>query len=581
MDIYSFLQVLAGLAFFLYGMNVMSSSLERMAGGSLETTMKKVTSNPILSFLLGALITVAIQSSSGAVVMLVGLVNSGIINFENTLPILLGTNVGTTVTGWILTLTSVSTDGFSLLSVMNPKFFSPILAFIGIVLRMVSKKEKHKDLGTIFVGFAILMYGMTFMSDAMKSVANEPWFASMLLMFTNPFVAFLVATVFTGIIQSSAATIGIIEAFAMSGNITYQVAIPLILGANVGTCITGLISAIGVSKNAKRVSVLQLVFNSFTAVAVLIVMIIVSGGLSILHQSASAAHVALLHTAFNVLVTIICIFGGSLLIKVTKMIVRDDAADLPKILIDDRLLSQPSIAVNECMNNTIIMGKKAQECLNTALNLLFEYDENKYQDVVNLEEETDWYEDELDTYLVKLSKIALSEEASENVSKMLHVITDFERIGDHAINLATLAKKYHEGTDHFSQEAVNEVNTLIGAIKEIMGFSIDAFNNNDLASAAQVEPLEETIDVLTDNMMDAHVDRLVKGECTIDMGIILSDMINNCERVSDHCSNIAVCVIEVSDDEFYTHQYLNDVKHDSDGFKALYKYYMDKYSIRK
>ena len=580
MDIYSFLQVVAGLAFFLYGMSVMSSSLEKMAGGALELTLKKVTSNKLLSFLLGMLITVAIQSSSGVMVMLVGLVNSNIIAFNDTLAIILGTNVGTTITGWILTLTGIESSGFSIMSVLNPKFFTPILALAGVIMRMVSKKEKQKDLGTIFLGFAILMYGMTFMSDSMKLMANEPWFANILVMFTNPILAVLISTVFTAIIQSSAATIGIVEAFALSGGISLKMAIPLVLGANIGTCVTGLISAIGVSKNAKRVSVLQVVVNCCGALIILAALL-VAGNLAVLGNNASSVQVALIHTVFNVFVTVVSFAIEPLLIKLVKGIVKDDPSDLPKILIDERLLNQPSVAVNECLGNTMVMGMMAKEEIEKALDLFNNFDEAVYQEIMENEDTLDWYEDELDTYLVKLSKIALSEEASENVSKMLHVITDFERIGDHAINLATLAKKYHEGTDHFSQEAVNEVNTLIGAIKEIMGFSIDAFNNNDLASAAQVEPLEETIDVLTDNMMDAHVDRLVKGECTIDMGIILSDMINNCERVSDHCSNIAVCVIEVSDEEFYTHQYLNDVKHDSDGFKALYKYYMDKYSIRK
>ena len=579
MDIYSVLQVVAGLAFFLYGMSVMSSSLEKMAGGSLELTMKKVTSNKWLSFLLGMLITCAIQSSSGVIVMLVGLVNSNIIAFKDTLPIILGTNVGTTITGWILTLTGIDSSGFSIMSVLSPKFFTPILALAGVIMRMVAKKEKQKDLGTIFLGFAILMYGMTFMSDSVKLMANEPWFANILLMFTNPILAVLISILVTAIIQSSDATIGIVEAFASSGQITLGMAVPLVLGANIGTCVTGLISSIGVAKNAKRVSVLQVMVNCTGAILVLIVLLVI-GKMPFLQGTTNHVGVALTHTLFNVFVTIVAFLVEPLLIKLVKNIVKDDPSDLPKILIDERLLNQPTIAVNECMGNTMVMGMMAQEELIKAIGLFSEYDEKVYDEIVKNEDVLDWYEDQLDTYLVKLSRIALSDEASDNVSKMLHVITDFERIGDHALNIAQLAKKYHERNSSFSQQAQREIAIMVSAVKEIIGFAIESFNENDLASAAQVEPLEEAIDALTDDMMNTHIERLRRGECTIELGFMLSELINNCERVSDHCSNIAVCVIEVSDDEYYSHQYLNDVKHESDAFKALYKYYLDKYSIK-
>ncbi len=580
MDIYSVLQVVAGLAFFLYGMSVMSSSLEKMAGGSLELTMKKVTSNKWLSFLLGMLITCAIQSSSGVIVMLVGLVNSNIIAFKDTLPIILGTNVGTTITGWILTLTGIDSSGFSIMSVLSPKFFTPVLALAGVIMRMIAKKEKQKDLGTIFLGFAILMYGMTFMSDSVKLMANEPWFANILLMFTNPVLAVLISILVTAVIQSSDATIGIVEAFASSGQITLGMAVPLVLGANIGTCVTGLISSIGVAKNAKRVSVLQVMVNCTGAVLVLIVLLLI-GKMPFLRGTTNHVGVALTHTLFNVFVTVVAFLVEPLLIKLVEKIVRDDPKDLPKILIDERLLNQPSIAVNECLGNTMVMGMMAQEELVKAIGLFSGYDEKVYEEIVRNEDVMDWYEDQLNNYLVKLSRIALSDEASENVSKMLHVITDFERIGDHALNIAQLAKKYHERDSSFSQHAQGEIDVMVNAVKEIVGFAIESFNENDLASAAQVEPLEEAIDALTDDMMNTHIDRLKKGECTIELGFMLSELINNCERVSDHCSNIAVCVIEVSDDEYYSHQYLNDVRHESEAFKALYRYYVDKYSIKR
>ncbi|MBR3352765.1 MAG: Na/Pi cotransporter family protein [Erysipelotrichaceae bacterium] len=576
MDIYSFLQILVGLAFFLFGMQVMSSSLEKMAGGSLETTMRKVTSNKWLSFLLGMLITCAIQSSSGVIVMLVGLVNSNIIMFKDTLPIILGTNVGTTITGWILTLTGIDSSSFSIMSVLSPKFFTPILAFAGVVMRMVSKKEKQKDLGTIFLGFAVLMYGMTFMSDSVKLMANEPWFAKLLLMFTNPILAVLISVIVTAVIQSSDATIGIIEAFASSGQISLGMAIPLVLGANIGTCVTGLISSIGVSKGAKRVSVLQVMVNCTGALIVLAVLLVI-GNMEFLKGMTNHVGVALTHTLFNVFVTIVAFSIEPILIKIVKSIVRDEAEDLPKVLIDDRLLNQPSIAVTECMYKTIEMVLMARRNILSSLNLIKEFNEIEYETIKETEQMIDWYEDELDSFLVKLSKVSLSQADADTVGKMLHVITDYERIGDHANNLADLAKKLNESEEKFSEDAMKEVDNMINAINEIVEFATDCLVDNDLASGAQVEPLEEVIDYMSDAMMDSHVERLVKGKCSVSQGFLLSDFINNCERVSDHCSNIAVAVIEASNDEFYTHQYLHDVKHESEDFKALYDFYFQKY----
>lgn len=576
MDIYSFLQILVGLAFFLFGMQVMSSSLEKMAGGSLETTMRKVTSNKWLSFLLGMLITCAIQSSSGVIVMLVGLVNSNIIMFKDTLPIILGTNVGTTITGWILTLTGIDSSSFSIMSVLSPKFFTPILAFAGVVMRMESKKEKQKDLGTIFLGFAVLMYGMTFMSDSVKLMANEPWFAKLLLMFTNPILAVLISVIVTAVIQSSDATIGIIEAFASSGQISLGMAIPLVLGANIGTCVTGLISSIGVSKGAKRVSVLQVMVNCTGALIVLAVLLVI-GNMEFLKGMTNHVGVALTHTLFNVFVTIVAFSIEPILIKIVKNIVRDEAEDLPKVLIDDRLLNQPSIAVTECMYKTIEMVLMARRNILSSLNLIKEFNEIEYETIKETEQMIDWYEDELDSFLVKLSKVSLSQADADTVGKMLHVITDYERIGDHANNLADLAKKLNESEEKFSEDAMKEVDNMINAINEIVEFATDCLVDNDLASGAQVEPLEEVIDYMSDAMMDSHVERLVKGKCSVSQGFLLSDFVNNCERVSDHCSNIAVAVIEASNDEFYTHQYLHDVKHESEDFKALYDFYFQKY----
>ncbi|MBQ1477078.1 MAG: Na/Pi cotransporter family protein [Erysipelotrichaceae bacterium] len=578
MDLYSMLQVIAGLSFFLYGMSVMSSSLEKMAGGKLEASMKKVTSNKVMSFLLGALITIAIQSSSGAMVMLVGLVNSGIIEYSKTLPIILGSNVGTTFTGWLLSLTSVGGGEFSILSLLNPKYFSPILAFVGILLKMTGKNEKKKDIGIMLLGFAILMYGMNFMSDSMKLIADEPWFADMLVMFTNPLLALLVSALFTGLIQSSAATIGIVEAFALSGTMTYQMAIPLVLGANIGTCITGVIGAIGTNRNAQRVAVMQVLVNTLSAMFVLIVQILMNivHADAILLTLATSFSVAMIHTVFNIFNTLVSFLLEKQIISLSKKFVRETPEEV-RVFIDERLLSRPAIAVRECLSKTKEMVSMAKDDLQLSLKLLTDYDEKDYEFIRKTENDIDWYEDELDTFLVKLSRMELSEDDSKISSKCLHVITDVERIGDHALNIADIAKKLHDENKSFSDEAMVELRNMITALSEIVDFASRSFVEDDLASSAQVEPLEEVIDVMADDMMDSHVKRVVEGSCTIKEGFDWSDIINNCERVSDHCSNIAVAVIEVSDDEFYTHQYLHDLKHDSDAFKALYQYYSDKY----
>ena len=579
MNIYGLLQVLAGLSFFLYGMNVMSSSLEKMAGGKLESTLKKVTSNKFLSFLFGLLITVAIQSSSGALVMLVGLVNSGIIMFEDTLPIILGTNVGTTITGWILTLTSVGDQGFSLLSLLNPKVLSPVLAFVGTILRMSAKKDKHKDIGTIFIGFAILMYGMSFMSEPMQGLAEEEWFANALVMFSNPILAATISMIFTGVIQSSAATVGIVEAFALSGAITFKMAVALIVGANVGTCVTALISAMGANKHAKRVAVLKVLMNASAGIIVLAALILMPDSMEILSAPVSVFHVALIHTLFNIFITILGFTFEKPYIYLTKKLVRDNPDDLPEILLDERLLNSGAIAVSEAMNNTVDMCYLAQEQFELAFELLDHYNDADFEKVRKMEKKIDWYDDELNSFLIKLSRVELSQNDGENVNKMLHVITDIERIGDHGYNIATMAKEMAEGGVSFSQEALHEIEVLRAALKEIVKFAVDAFAVNDLASAAQVEPLEEVIDNLTDKAMNHHINRLQKGECSIEASVYFTDLLTNCERVSDHCSNVAVCVIEVSDDEFYTHQYLMDIKQESDVYKSLYKYYKDQYTL--
>lgn len=580
MSVYSIFQLFGGLAFFLYGMSTMSSSLEKMAGGSLETTLKKVTSNKVLSFLLGTLITVAIQSSSGVMVMLIGLVNSGIINFADTFPIILGTNVGTTVTAWVLTLMGVSSDKFSLMSLLNPKYFSPLLAFIGIVLRMTAKKEKKKDVGNILIGFAILMYGMSFMSDAMRGLSDMPQFTTILTMFSSPLLAVLVSTIFTGIIQSSAATIGIIQTLAStSGAITYQMAIPLMLGANIGTCVTALLSSMGASKNAKRVSVTAIVINTFGAIVVLAAMILGQGLLkNVLSQPATSVAVALSHTLFNLLNTLLVIIFYKLILAIVKALVRSDN-EQPEFLIDERLLARPSIAVNEAYGHTLEMAMLAKETFESALECIANYSEEAYEKTDKGERMMDWYEDELNTFLVSLSRMALSDAASSEVNKMMHVINDFERIGDHAINISKIAQSMNEKKIEFSDSAKKDLVNIKNALNEIVSNSIEAFVNDDEEKADLIEPLEEVIDIMISDLINKHIKRVMDGKCTVELGFMYNEFLNNCERVSDHCSNIAVCVIEVDSNELSAHRYLKSVKRNSDQFKILFEGYKKKYNV--
>ena len=578
MNIQSFLQVLCGLAFFLYGMSVMSSALEKMAGGKLESAMKRMTESPLMSFLLGLGITIAIQSSSGTMVMLVGLVNSGIIAFEKTLPIILGSNVGTTFTGWLLSLTSVGKGEFSIWTIMNPDFFAPILAFCGILLRMTAKKEKHKDIGTILIGFTILMTGMNFMSDSMSSLSSAPWFANMLVMFENPIAALLTATIFTGLIQSSAATIGIVEAFAVGGTITYQVAIPLVLGANIGTCITGVIGAIGTNTDAKRVAFLQVLVNTVCAMVVLAVQVVLNlaGVKFLLGDTITPAGVAMVHTLFNILNTMLSFLLSRQLLAFTMKVIKDHKAER-KILIDERLLANPSIAISEALARTKEMASMVMKNINAVLSLEKNYSEEAYNALKETENLIDWYQDELDNFLVKLARRAASEEDSKTASKCLHVITDFERIGDHAMNLADICKKMNVTGTTFTEDAMAELKTLQKAMKETLDFTFLAFENEDSSSAAQVEPLEEVTDVLISTMMDHHIARLTEGKCGVEQGFMWPDYLNNVERICDHCSNIAASVIETEGEEYFIHQYLHSLKHDSESFRSLYAYYLSKY----
>ena len=582
----SVLMLTLGLVFFLYGMTVMSSNLEKLAGGKLENALKKATANPLVSLVLGAGITIAIQSSSATTVMLVGLVNSGIMKFAQTWYVIFGANIGTTLTAWILALSGLDGKDNIVLTMMKPENFSPILALIGILMLMGSKVDKKKSIGTILIGFAVLMYGMEFMKDAVAPLTEMEGFGELLVKFNNPIVGVVVGSLFTALIQSSAASVGILQALAMSGGITYSMAIPIIMGQNIGTCITSIISCIGTNANAKRVAAIHLSVN---AIGTAILLGLYAALNSVFNFAFSSMDIdgwgiSLVHTIFNVAITIILAPLGKFILMAVEKIIKDDkttaATDKYAFTLDERLLRSPSVAIGECGNFTVTMSKISHKTLSAAMALLDgPYSEETVDEVLKNEERLDNLEDNLGSYLVKLSGQALSTPDSRKISKMLHTIGDFERLGDHAVNLMKTAKEIHTKGVNFSKEANRELDVLESAVKEILDITMTAFRENDVDLAAKVEPLEQVIDGLAAKIKSNHIERLQNGECTIELGFMLSDLLNNYTRISDHCSNIAVAVIELIHDSFDTHKYLTEVKYGGAEFGEDYKEFDLKYSL--
>ncbi len=582
MDIFSMvITLVGGLAFFLYGMTVMSGGLEKMTGGKLEKALNSLTSNPFKGILLGMGITIAIQSSSALTVMLVGLVNSGVMQFSQTVSVIMGSNIGTTLTAWLLSLVGLEDGGNIFIRLLKPTSFSPILAFIGILMIMTSKRTSRKDMGSILVGFAVLMFGMSLMSDAMEPLSKSEQFASILTMFQNPLLGILVGTVFTGIIQSSAASVAILQSLSVTGGITYGMAIPIIMGQNIGTCVTSLISSIGVSKNAKRVAVLHISFNIIGTVAILIIYSIVDAivELAILDTPIDAFGIAVVHSIFNVATTLMLLPFRKLLIKLAEKIVRGDDIKTNVPIIDERLLKTPSFAIAECNASTASMAKYTVKGIRSAISLMNNFDSKLANEIYENEEMIDKYEDQLGTYLVKLSAEDLSVTDSRQIAKLLHTIGDFERIGDHAVNITDAVIEMRDKKISFSDEAIDDIKILRFAIDEIVDLTFRAFTENNLSTATDIEPLEERIDDLILDIKTRHISRLQAGACTIELGFILSDFLTNFERISDHCSNIAVAIIEVSGD-VGIHQYLGDVKSGkNEHFIEKYEMYKNKYSL--
>ncbi len=586
MNIFSVLTLIGGLAFFLYGMNVMSGSLEKMAGGKLELLLKKMTANPIISLVMGAVITIAIQSSSATTVMMVGLVNSGIMDFAQTLHIIFGANIGTTLTSWILSLSGIESDAVWM-QMLKPENFAPLFAMVGIVMTMVCKSDKKRSIGTVLVGFAVLIFGMNLMGEAVSPLADSPAFAQLMTKFNQPLIGLAVGTVVTGIIQSSAASVGMLQALSLTGSISYAMAIPIIMGQNIGTCVTAMISSIGTNTQAKRVAVMHISVNVLGTLIWLPLLTLTNAifHFAFMDWAVSPVTIAMLHSVFNILTTLVLMPFSKYLLKLAVWVVKEKGTAVPGEeldavpFLDERLLSTPSVAIQECNSQTCKMLELARENIRLAVQQFSHYSDSDQLLVLQTEEEIDAFEDRLSTYLVKLSAQALSQNDSHVISKMLHAIGDFERLGDHAVNLNKVAKEIHDKDLSFTQEAQAELNTLLQAIDEILTMTVTAYERNDTDLAARVEPLEEVIDQLIAKMKDQHIRRLQQGACTIEKGFIFSDILNNCERISDHCSNIAVAVIEVEHDSFDAHRYLQGVKYGNHEFNLIFQEYAAKYAM--
>ena len=589
MDLFSILTMIGGLALFLYGMHVMGDGLSKVSGGRLEKILEKLTSNPFKAVLLGAGVTAVIQSSSATTVMVVGFVNSGVMKLSQAVGIIMGANIGTTVTSWILSLSGIESSNF-FIRLLKPTSFSPILAVIGVAFLMFPKKEKKKDIGMILIGFAVLMFGMDTMSNAVKPLADVPEFTGILTAFSNPLLGMLAGLVLTAVIQSSSASVGILQALCVTGAVSYGSAIPIIMGQNIGTCVTALLSAIGANKNAKRAALIHLYFNLIGTIVFMVLFYAVNAVVhfGFLGDAANAAGIAVVHTIFNIVATFLLLPFSKGLEKLACLTIPNDQEENQIIsqsakdfqLLDVRFLDTPGFAVEECRVVARHMAEITKQALFTSLELIPEYHAKKALHVREQEEEIDHYEDELGTYMVKLSQRQLSEKDSHTLSIILHCLSDFERISDHAVNIMQSAQEMHDRDLSFSAKAQEELAIYTEALKEIVNMSFSVFEQEDLAKAAYVEPLEEVIDYLKAELKKRHVKRLQKGKCTIEMGFILSDITTSYERVSDHCSNIAVCLTQVQEDNYETHEFLNDMKHkNNEEFKARYKNFKKKYTL--
>lgn len=589
MDIFSILTMIGGLALFLYGMNAMGDGLAKMAGGKLEQILEKLTSKRIFAVILGAVVTAVIQSSSATTVMVVGFVNSGIMQLNQAVGIIMGANIGTTVTSWLLSLTGIQGDTLWV-QMLKPSSFSPILAAVGIILTMTAKNDnRKKDIGNILLGFAILMFGMETMSGAVAPLADNPQFTGILTAFSNPLLGMLAGALLTAVIQSSSASVGILQALCITGAVNYSAAIPIIMGQNIGTCVTAIISSVGASKNAKRASMIHLYFNVIgTAIFMLVFYgINAVSPFAFLQSPANAAGIAVVHSLFNIGCALVLFPAADGLVKLATYTIREkhgqEQENLPEgaITLDERFLERPAFAMELCRNMTYRMAEEVRQEIRIALELLDHFDERMAEEVIRLEQRVDTYEDVVGSYLVKLTSRDLSKKDSQTMSVLLHSISDFERISDHGINIMESAQEGWEKGLTFSEEARKELTVLKDAVEEIVGRATKVFVEEDLSNAKNIEPLEKVIDGLTKEIKQRHIRRLRKGKCTIELGLILEDILTYLERVSDHCSNIAIGMLEISEDGFDTHEYMEQLDTEGEAFKEEYRNVKKKYHLEE
>lgn len=588
MDIFAILSLIGGLALFLYGMNVMGDGLTKVSGGKLEKILEKLTSNPIKAVLLGAGVTAVIQSSSATTVMVVGFVNSGIMKLSQAVGIIMGANVGTTITSWILSLSGIESSSF-FIQMLKPTSFSPILAIIGLLLMMSSKNDKHKDVGSILLGFAVLMFGMNAMSAAVEPLKDVPQFTHLLTMFTNPILGMLAGLILTAIIQSSSASVGILQALCSTGAVSFGCAIPIIMGQNIGTCVTAIISSIGASKNAKRTALVHLYFNIIGTALFMIVFYSINAFVhfDFLGDAATPAGIAVVHSIFNIAATLVLLPFAKVLEKLAYMSIKEDHTErkhgvqeseeeLKKL--DVRFLEQPGLAISHCMEATAYMAHMSEAALVDALGLMDQYDEEKAATVETLENRIDHFEDKIGSYVIQITNRNMLENDSAKMSVILHSINDLERISDHAVNLKESAQEMKEKGLKMSFEGSSEIMYLRRAVTDLVNLTVQALSNNDKELAKEIEPLEEVIDDLSDELKRRHVIRLKEGKCTIEMGFVLTDMTTSLERIADHCSNIGVSILESSEEDMGRHAYLHSVKkEDTENFQDRYEHYRELY----
>ena len=582
MTIFDVLTFIGGISLFLFGMNYMGSALEKKAGGQLSGLLSKFTSNKYTGFLLGMIVTAVIQSSSATTVMVVGFVNSGIMTIAQSVGVIMGANVGTTVTAWILSLTGLSGDSV-LIQLLKPTSFTPILALIGIILYMFLKDSKKKDIGMILIGFAVLMFGMDTASDAVSGLKDVPQFTQLFVLFKNPILGIIAGALLTGIIQSSSASVGILQALCVTGQVSVGAAFPIILGQNIGTCVTALLSSMGANKNAKRAAMIHFNFNLFGSV---ILMALFYGANAIFNfafvdKSASGVDIAIIHTACNLIVTAVFLPLSGLLEKVSTKMIRDNGGEEEEvILLDERLFINPAVALGQARERTYEMVKETSIAISKGLGQLSSYDEKRAERIKKLEEKIDKYEDVINSYLVKLSATDLTAEDSYEMTKLLHVISGFERISDHAVHISVYAREMQEGNMKLSQSAKNELTVIAMAVLEAMDMTSKAFRHNNIEIATDVEAIEQVIDKLTARAKNNHIERMLKDNCTFEQGLVYNDILSALERVSDHCSDICASMIEISHSSMGVHEYLHEFKSkDNPAFRDKYYEFKEKYKF--